>query len=140
MYQADGTAKVPLSFWIVAALGVVWNGVACVAYWLTTTHDARTMAQTPPQMAQALAATPTWAMAAWGLAVTAALAGSVLLLLRRRWAIPAFALSLSGLVVLTLYQIFSNTPMSVLQIGMIWMVALFLLRFSNSEADKGLLR
>ena len=140
MDRAVSTARVPISFWVVASLGVIWNGFAVIAYWLTATHDEQTMAQTPPEMAIALSHIPSWAIAAWGLAVVAALAGSVLLVLRRKLAVPAFATSLAGLLVLTIYQIASNMPMSLLQVVMIWLVALFLLRFSSSEAGKGLLR
>ena len=140
MDQAVSTVRVPISFWVVASLGVIWNGFAVIAYWLTATHDEQTMAQTPPEMAIALSHAPSWAIAAWGLAVVAALAGSVLLVLRRKLAVPAFATSLAGLLVLTIYQIASNMPMSLLQVVMIWLVALFLLRFSSSEAGKGLLR
>ena len=140
MDRAVSIARVPISFWVVASLGVIWNGFAVIAYWLTATHDEQTMAQTPPEMAIALSHAPSWAIAAWGLAVVAALAGSVLLVLRRKLAVPAFATSLAGLLVLTIYQIASNMPMSLLQVVMIWLVALFLLRFSSSEAGKGLLR
>ena len=140
MDQAVSTAKVPVSFWVVAGLGVVWNGFAVMAYWLTTTHDQQTMAQAPPEMAIALAQTPSWAIAAWGLATMAALVGSLLLVFRRKLAVLAFVASLAGLLVLTVYQIASNMPMSLLQVVMIWLVALFLLRFSSSEAGKGLLR
>ena len=141
MDETGGTAaKVPLSFWVVASLGVLWNGFACLVYWLTATKNPSTMAQTPPAMAEALNHTPLWAMAAWGLAVGAALAGSLLLVLRRRWAVTAFVASLGGLLVLTIYQIAANMPMSLVQVVIIWLVALFLLRFSSSEAGKGLLR
>ena len=140
MNSTDSVSKVPISFWVVAGLGVLWNGFAVVAFWLTGTHDQQTMAQTPPEMALALTQTPTWAIAAWGLAVVAALVGSLLLVFRRKLAVPAFVVSLAGLVVLTIYQFASNMPMSLLQVVMIWFVALFLLRFSNSEASKGLLR
>ena len=39
MEEVGGAAKVPLSFWVVAGLGVLWNGFACMAYWLTATHN-----------------------------------------------------------------------------------------------------
>ena len=140
MEELENAAKVPLSFWVVAGLGMLWNGFAVRGYWLTATHNPRAMAQTPPDMVEALNHTPAWAMAAWGLAVGAALAGSVLLVLRRRWAVPAFVASLGGLLVLTIYQVAVTMPMSRLQIITIWLVALFLLRFSSREAGKGLLR
>ncbi|MFM5918073.1 MAG: hypothetical protein ACKOOL_11160 [Novosphingobium sp.] len=140
MNEARGAAKVPLSFWIVASIGVLWNGFASLMFWLTATKDPGTIAHTSPAMVEALDRTPIWAMAAWGLAVGAALLGSLLLVLRRRMAVAAFVVSLVGLLVLTLYQVASNMPMSVAQVVVIWFVALFLLRFSSSEAGKGLLR
>ena len=140
MESTTGTGKAPISFWVVAGLGLVWNGFAVIVYWLTATQDAQTMAHTPPDMAASLAVTSVWAITAWGLAVFAAFAGSVLLVFRRRLAVPAFVTSLAGLLVLTMYQIASDMPMSLMQVVMIWVVALFLLRFSSSEAGKGLLR
>ena len=140
MESTTGTGRAPISFWVVAGLGLAWNGFAVIVYWLTATQDAQTMAHTPPDMARALAVTPVWAITAWGLAVVAAFAGSVLLVFRRRLAVPAFVTSLAGLLVLTMYQIASDMPMSWMQVVMIWVVALFLLRFSSSEAGKGLLR
>lgn len=140
MNELVGGAKVPLSFWVVTGLGLLWNGFACMVYWLTATKDPGTMAQTSPTMLAAINNTPSWVMAAWGVAVGAALAGSFLLVLRRRWAVSAFAASLGGLLVLTYYQIVAKLPMSLFQVVMIWLVALFLLRFSSSEAGKGLLR
>lgn len=140
MNELAGGAKVPLSFWVVAGLGLLWNGFACLAYWLTATRDPGTMAKTPPAMVEAINNTLSWVMAAWGVAVGAAMAGSLLLVLWRRWATSAFAASLGGLLVLTYYQIVADLPMSLFQVVMIWLVALFLLRFSSSEAGKGLLR
>jgi hypothetical protein len=140
MNELAGGARVPLSFWVVTGLGLLWNGFACMVYWLTATKDPGTMAQTSPTMLAAINNTPSWVMAAWGVAVGAALAGSFLLVLRRRWAVSAFAASLGGLLVLAYYQIVANLPMSLFQVVMIWLVVLFLLRFSSSEAGKGLLR
>ena len=140
MDSTQSTGKVPLSFWVVAGLGVLWNGFAFLNYWLAATHNPQAMAQTSPEMVQALAQIPTWALVAWGLAVGAALTGSLLLVLRRKWAVPAFIASLAGLLVLTAYQIATNMPMSLVQMVTIWLVALFLLRFSSSEGGKGLLR
>ena len=85
MDELEGTGKVPLSFWVVAGLGVLWNGFAFVGYWLTATHNPKAMAQTPAEMVEALNHTPDWAMAAWGLAVALPL---VALLLVRDRAVP----------------------------------------------------
>lgn len=140
MNEGGGTNTVPISFWVVAALGLAWNTFGFLAYWLTATHDPATFAQTAPEMVRALENTPVWAYGFWGLAVGAALAGSVLMILRKKWAVRAFVASLVGLLVLTFYQLASDMPMSVFQMLAIWLIALFLWRFSSSEAAKGLLR
>ena len=77
---------------------------------------------------------------AWGLAVTAALAGSVLLLARRKWAAVAFAASLAGLLVLTAYQLATDMPMNAVQVVAIWIIALFLWRYAVKASAAGLLR
>lgn len=139
----DGAAtagKVPLSFWVVTGLGLVWNTIGVAAYLLTQTRHPVVMASTPPEMVRALDLIPAWATGAWGLAVIFALAGSVLMLMRRKLAVQAFIASLAGLLLLTIYQLTSPMPMNVGQVILIWIIALFLWRFSRSEAGKDLLR
>lgn len=47
---------------------------------------------------------PLWAQVGWGLGVWGAIAGSLLLLVRSRWAVTSFGLSLLGAVVSLGYQ------------------------------------
>jgi hypothetical protein len=53
---------------------------------------------------------PIYAQFGWGLGVWMGLAGSVLLLMGHRWAVPALALSLLGAVIGLGYQIFLAPP------------------------------
>jgi hypothetical protein len=82
-----------------------------------------------------------WALGVWG-----ALAGSVLLLLRSRRAVTAFAASLVGLAVSTLYQWVGGTPESMRGGAMIamqlviWASLLFFLWYSMKMRDAGVLR
>ena len=55
---------------------------------------------------------PIWAQFGWGLGVWGGLAGSVLLLLRSRWAVWAFGLSLLGAVLGLGYQIVAAPPLA----------------------------
>jgi hypothetical protein len=55
---------------------------------------------------------PIWASIGWGLGVWGALAGSVLLLMRHRWAVPAFIISLIGAILGMGYQVINPTDVT----------------------------
>jgi hypothetical protein len=87
---------------------------------------------------------PGWVHAFWALGVWGAVAGSVLLLLRSRFAVWSFVVSLLGLAATQIYQAMTPKPdwadaatgMTIL----IWSVATFLLIYAVSMRNKGLLR
>ena len=107
--------KVPAHLWIVGLLALVWNGFGCYDYLMTRMRNLdyfRSMAPDvdPNAMLAWVDAFPMYAQFGWGLGVWMGLAGSVLLLARHRWAVPAFALSLLGAVVGLGYQILLAPP------------------------------
>ena len=88
------TAKTPIHLWIVGVLPLLWNGFGCFDYFMTRTHGAAYIETMMPDVdANAymayINAFPIWASIGWGLGVWAGLAGSILLLVRHRWAVPA---------------------------------------------------
>lgn len=91
-----GAVRPPLSFWVVAGLSLLWNGFGAYLYTLTNLGDAALLASAPPAMQDYIANMPLWAHIAWALGIWGSLAGSVLLLLRVRHAVAAFAVSLLG--------------------------------------------
>ena len=56
----------------------------------------------PPEQQQVNLATPGWVLVVFGIAVSAGVLGSLGLLLRQRWAVPLFLLSLLAVVVQTI--------------------------------------
>ena len=88
---------------------------------------------------------PTWAVAAWAFGVWGAVAGTIGLLLRRRWAVWAYAVSLAGLAVNTVYTFGLSNGAEVMGSEgtifsvIIWVVAIFLLWYSWSMSKKGVL-
>ena len=98
-------ARVPVHLWIVGALSLLWNGYGCFDYLMTKTRNASYLASLTAEQMAVFERIPGWVDVAWAVGVWGALLGSMLLLLRRRWAVHAFRLSLLGAAVVTAYQI-----------------------------------
>ena len=108
------TGKAPIHLWVVGLLTLLWNGMGCMDYYMIRTRNMEWISQTPniaPQdMLAWIDSFPIWAQVGWGLGVWMGLAGTVLLLARRRWAVPAFALSLVGAVAGLANSYFGSPP------------------------------
>ncbi len=143
-----GTLRVraPRHLWIVGVLALVWNAFGCTDFSMTVTRNPEWMAPLSPEMIDWLDAAPSWTVATWALGVWGGLAGSLLLLLRSRWAVAAFTISLLGLAVNQIYPFVSRTPAmltSPASIGItlaIWAIAVFLLWYAIRLRRIGVLR
>jgi hypothetical protein len=140
------TRPTPAGLWVVALASLLWNGFGAFDFTMTNIRDPGYLAQFPPEVIQMVDAFPLWAMTAWACGVWGALAGSLLLLLRSRYAVHAFALSLAGLAVSTAYQWTLDLPAAMRTPGMIamnaaiWAGALFLLWYAVRQRKAGVLR
>lgn len=109
--MADGT-KTPWHLWLVGVLSLLWNGFGGYDFIMTNTQGEaymRASGMTQPMIDYFLAM-PTWMYVPWTLGVWGAIAGSVLLLLRMKWAVHAFALSLFGAVVSLVFGLMNPMP------------------------------
>jgi hypothetical protein len=100
------TAKTPWHLWVVGVLGIPWNGFGCVDYTMTALQGEtwlRAMKMNDAQIAY-MDAMPAWMTAAWAIGVWGGLAGTVLLLLRSKWAYPVFVASLAAFVLTLVYS------------------------------------
>lgn len=89
----------PTRFRVVAILALLWNllGAAMCAVQIGMTPEM--IAAMPLEQRQVYEATPSWLNAVFAVAVAGGVLGAVGLLLKKRWAVPFFALSLLALVV-----------------------------------------
>ena len=97
-------AKAPWHLWVAGVLSLLWNAFGAYDYLMSVTRNEAYLSQFPPAMIALLDSFPAWATAAWATGVWASLAGSVLLLLRSRFAATAFAVSFVGALVSFAYQ------------------------------------
>ncbi|MEO7634865.1 MAG: hypothetical protein ABIS38_04360 [Sphingomicrobium sp.] len=100
--------RTPLHLWLVGALSLLWNSIGGIDYTLTRLRnmDYLTLVGDPAAILAYVDAMPMYAQIGWGLGVWGALAGSVLLLMRSRYAVHAFAVSLAGALISLGGQIF----------------------------------
>ncbi len=114
MATSTPAERVPLSFWIVAGVSLIWNAFGATDYTMTRMRNAEWLAQAgdPQEILAWIDSFPMWAQIGWGLGVWGSVLGSVLLLLRSRHAVTAFAVSLFGAVVSFGYQYTIPAPAS----------------------------
>ena len=119
------TARTPAHLWIVGALALLWNAFGCFDYVMTKTGNAAYLAQFSPEEVAYFSNFPAWLTALWALGVWGALAGAVLLLLRSRHAVLAYAVSLFGMITSFGYQLLAGgMPASMKEMPMMAMTAL----------------
>jgi hypothetical protein len=147
------SARTPAHLWIVGILSLLWNCFGAYDYFMTRTRGAEYIASAMPGVdANAALAwindMPLYAQIGWGMGVWLALLGSILLLLRSRWAVWSFGLSLAGAVLSLGYQLVlappmpgaSESPMMKVMPAVILIIALALFLYARAQEKKGVLR
>lgn len=94
----------PRHLWLVGVLALLWNSVGALDYVMTETRNEAYMSQFTPEQLAYFYAFPSWVVATWALAVWGGVVGAILLLVRKRWAVPVFAVSLVAMVITTIYN------------------------------------
>ena len=137
--------KTPVHLWIVGGLAILWNFMGVFDYLASKLELEFYMSQFPPEMLEWLDAMPVWATAAWAFGVWGAFVGTIGLLLRKKWAVVAYAVSLGGLLVSSIYSYILTDAMEMMGGGAvfmniaIWAIAIFLLVYAWAMAKRGVL-
>lgn len=141
----SGQVRPGWSYWVIAIISLLWNAFGGFDYVMTKSHDPAWLSQFPAGIIDYIDAMPIWATAAWAVGVWGSVLGSILLLLRSRWAVPAFWLSLIGLAVSTCHQVLTGMPPAMTtpaMLGMtaiIWIALIFQLGFAIRSGRRGYL-
>ncbi|WP_425075433.1 hypothetical protein [Psychroserpens sp. S379A] len=138
--------KPPVWFWIIAVIALIWNAMGVMQYLAQAYMTDDFKSQYTAEQLEMINNTPAWATAAFAIAVFAGLLGSLLLILKRRFASTLFSLSLLG-IVLQLYHnlIVIDTmeiigPIAGIMSGIILIFGILILLFSKMASRKGWLR
>jgi hypothetical protein len=132
----------PKYFWAASVLALLWNGLGTVLWGGTSFMPDQFLEGMPAAHRQYVGSLPVWSTLTWGLGVVGGAIGSVLLLLRNRLAVPAFAISLFGAVANTMVYLTHPPPAGFFNLGLTIFIigfALFLFWFARLMKGRGVL-
>ena len=139
--------RTPAHLWIIGILALLWSAYGCYMYWMTETANQAYLAAIPADQIAYMGSLPTWTTATWALGVWGGLAGSILLLMRSRYSVWAFAVSLFGAVAGLGYQMLMTQQPASMKAGamaaMPWVIiglCAFLFWYARAMEKKGVLR
>ena len=143
--DAAPRATTPWHFWVIAVLSLLWNGFGGYDYTMSHLQGEtyyRQMGMTDAQVAL-MAAYPSWMHGVWAIGVWGSVVGSLLLLMRSKWALHAFALSAAGAIGALLYNLVTPEVMAAMSPIMpivIVVICLFFVWYANRMTKQGVLR
>ena len=138
-------ARAPRHLRIVGVVTLLWNGVGAFDYLMTQTKNEAYMSAFTPEQLDYFYGFPAWVVAAWALAVWGGVLGSLLLLLRKKLAVPVFLVSLVSMVATTIYNFVLTDGMAVMGgegaafSAVIFVVALGLWLYARAMRGRGVL-
>jgi len=140
------STKLPVWYWIVGGLALVWNLMGVAAYVAQVTMSEEALAALPEAERALYETVPAWAVGAFALAVFGGALGCLLLLLRKRLAMPALVVSLVGVLVQMSHSFFIADSMEVYGPGatvmpiMVVVIAILLVWHTRSSTARGWLK
>ena len=140
------SSPMPLGARVIALTALLWNLFGLLVFVLRVAVTPEQAALLPPEQQMLDAALPTWVNGVFGLAVIAGTAGSIALLIARRWAPPMLLVSLLAAVVQTLASdalapVWAVSGMAGLVMSAVLLLMIFAIwAFSRTAARRGWLR
>ncbi|MXO89577.1 hypothetical protein [Pontixanthobacter aquaemixtae] len=135
--------KTPWHIWAVGGLTLLWNAVGIYSYMMTRLGKLESLGMSAADIAY-FDSFPAWSNALWAMGVWGAFVGSILILLRSRWAVASLIISVIGLIGTTYFQRFmTDIPTNLDSIGLaasIWVITLFMLWYAHKMKNAGVLR
>lgn len=140
--------KIPWHLWTMGVLSLLWNTMGALDFTMTLTNNAAYLQGLTPEQLAYIHGFPLWAVLAWGLGTWGGFLGSVVLLLRRNFAIQLFGASLAGAFFTDLYsyglsdlqKVMHGGTGAILFSAVIFVIAVLLLVYARAMRKRGVLR
>jgi hypothetical protein len=142
---AGARPKAPVHLWIVGVLALLWNFMGAFDYLATQLKLESYMGSFSEEQLEYFYGIPAWAVSGWAIAVWIGLVGTVGLLLRRKWSVMAYVISLAGLAISSIYTLILSDGLKIMggtgtiMTVLIWVISIFLVWYSKQQAKAGVL-
>lgn len=134
--MTKSSVKPAIWFWIVAAIGLIWNAMGVNAYLQQAFKTEGYKEMYSPEQIEIAANMPTWVTAAFAIAVFSGFIGCVALLLRKRIANGLLLLSLIAVIAQMGYLIITEQAADMIMTVMIIVFAILLVLFARKFKSK----
>ncbi|MGG8496754.1 hypothetical protein ACQY1Q_10075 [Tenacibaculum sp. TC6] len=137
------SSKPSTFFWIFGVIALLWNAMGVNAYLQQAYKTDAFKAMYTEEQLEMVTNTPSWVMAAFALAVFGGFIGCILLLLRKKIALPIFLVSLVGIIIQMIYNLFISKSIEVYGPGaiimpiMVLIIGFLLYFFTKKSISKG---
>jgi len=141
--MTNSSTKPPVWFWVIGVIALLWNLMGVNAYLQQAYRTEAFTSMLTSEQLDMVNSTPAWAIGAFAIAVFAGALGCIALLLRKSWAKSLFLLSLIGIIVQMIYNLFISKAMEVYGPGavvmpiLVMLVGIFLVWYSKRSIIKG---
>lgn len=138
----NDSINIPVWFYIAASLAVTWESMGLFAYVSTIMISAEDMIKMTEAEQNIHKATPAWANGVFAIAVFSGFIGSLLLLLKKAWALPVLIISLLAILVQMYNAFFIMDSFAVFGPGgtimpiMVIVIAILLIGLAQSAKSK----
>ena len=139
----DLSSNPPRSFYVVSGVALLWNMLGVGAYVSQVTMTPDVLSALPEAERMLYENVPSWATAAFAIAVNAGAMGCLLLLMRKSFATPVLMASLGGVVVQMFHSlVIANSievygPSAAMMPIIVALIGAYLIWYSLDAKNKG---
>lgn len=142
--MTNSTTKPSATFWVISIVALLWNLMGVFAYLSQAYITPEAIALLPEPEQAYYNNVPAWVTGAFALAVFSGTFGAIALILRKKWAVLLFMVSLIAVMVQSIYTFLIQTYIQLSANQMIMpilviVIAVFLVWYSNKKSKNEIL-
>lgn len=143
----NNTKKTPIHLWVVGIIALLWSSMGAYDYLMTQTENSEYMSSFTPEQLTFFYGLPAWIVSAWAIGVWGGVAGAILLLLKKQFAVWVFLASFVAASITTFHNYVLSNGMdvsgdafSLIFSAVIIIIALALYLYARAMQRSGILK
>ena len=146
--QSRSSGKAPWHLWAIGIIGLLWSAIGAFDYIMTQSKSEAYMKAFTPAQLEYFYSLPAWVVACWAIGVWGGVVGCLLIVLRKRAAVPVLLASLLGAILTFIHNIVLSNGLEVMGGGtsavifplVILVIALGLWWYAKTMTKRGVLK